>query len=189
MDIALLKVTAATFEYDHLPHCLSFTLSRDVTGTLSLAALEVRNLTAESNERPVALAYDRATNRAIFRFAGPVPCGRYRATLVASRVSDVHGNRPEQDFEFDFFFLAGDANHDGKVDFLDLEIVATNYHRTGASFAQGDLNYDGRVDFADLMIVKRNYLRTLPGAPAPIRGTPPDFVVPKLNQHRRQRRF
>lgn len=189
MNTAPPRVTAAAFEYAQLPHCLSFMFSHDLSGTISLSALEVWNLTSESHERPSALAYDCATNRAIFRFAGQIRCGRYRATLLASRIADSDGRQPEQDFEFDFFFLAGDANHDGKVDFLDLQIVAANYHRSGVSFAEGDLNYDGRVDFADLMIVKRNYLRALPGAAVPVKGTPPHLVIPKLKQHRRHRRF
>ena len=93
MDMAAPRVTAAAFEYAQLPHYLSFTFSRDVSGTLTLTALEVRNLTAESDERPIALAYDRATNRAIFGFDGQVPCGRYQATLLASQIADADGRQ------------------------------------------------------------------------------------------------
>jgi len=189
MGTTLPTITAAAFGYAKLPYSLSFSFSQDVSGTLSIASLQVRNLTAEVDERPAEVAYDHAINRATFHFTGQVLCGRYRATLPAARIADAFGRRLGRDFEFDFFFLAGDVNHDGKVDFLDLEIIAANYHRSGTSFAQGDLNYDGRVDFADLMIVRRNYLRALPGAAAPVTGTPPRFLSPKLKQHRRHRRF
>lgn len=54
--------------------------------------------------------------------------------------------------------LAGDVNHDGKVNFSDLVILARHY---GASdvplFEMGDLTGDGKVDFADLLILVRNY--------------------------------
>ena len=54
--------------------------------------------------------------------------------------------------------LAGDVNHDGKVDFSDLVILARHY---GASdvplFEMGDLTGDSKVDFSDLLILVRNY--------------------------------
>ena len=46
----------------------------------------------------------------------------------------------------------GDANFDGAVDFLDLNIVLGQYGQTGAGL-EADLNDDGVVDFLDLNIV------------------------------------
>ncbi len=52
----------------------------------------------------------------------------------------------------------GDANGDGTVDFLDLNIVLSNYGTTGAPGAiPGDLDHDGDCDFVDLNIVLSNY--------------------------------
>ena len=182
------SIIAATFNYARLPHFCSFTFSRDVSGTLSTAALQVRNVTADSPVPAAVLDYEFETNTAIFRFAGQVASGSYRATLLASRVTDLAGRHPAADFHLEFFFLAGDVNHDGKVDSRDLEIIARNYHRTNASYADGDLNYDGRVDLLDLTIVLKNYLQTLPGAGSPVTSMPPRIPFPTLKRRWRHRR-
>lgn len=46
----------------------------------------------------------------------------------------------------------GDANYNGIVNFDDLNIVLSNFSKTGVGIP-GDLNFDGRVDFLDLNIV------------------------------------
>lgn len=52
----------------------------------------------------------------------------------------------------------GDANGDHIVNFVDLNIVLSNYGAMGPPAATpGDLNADGRVDFVDLNIVLSNY--------------------------------
>ena len=53
--------------------------------------------------------------------------------------------------------LPGDADADGKVNFADLVLVARNYGKTNATWADGDFNNDGSVGFDDLLIVARNY--------------------------------
>ena len=57
--------------------------------------------------------------------------------------------------------LLGDADGDGKVDFADLVIVARNYGKTNATWADGDFNNDGSVGFDDLLIVARNYGKSI----------------------------
>ncbi len=51
----------------------------------------------------------------------------------------------------------GDANADGIVDFLDLNLVLGAYGSSVAPFAPGDLNGDGQVDFTDLNLVLANF--------------------------------
>ena len=65
--------------------------------------------------------------------------------------------------------LPGDANDDGHVNFDDLLILAQNYGKTDASFAQGDFNNDGTVNFDDLLLLAQNYGQ---GAPAAIAAVP-----------------
>jgi T5SS/PEP-CTERM-associated repeat protein len=71
------------------------------------------------------------------------------------------------------YTLAGDANLDGSVDFLDLSRLAQNYNAAGGTrtWSSGDFNNDGIVDFNDLAKLAQNYNTALPtgsiaGAPA-----------------------
>jgi hypothetical protein len=65
--------------------------------------------------------------------------------------------------------LVGDANLDGRVDFLDLARLAQNYNVSDGSrtWAGGDFNYDGSVDFTDLAQLAQNYNTALPGEAIP----------------------
>jgi len=53
--------------------------------------------------------------------------------------------------------VAGDINGDGTVNARDLTIMASNWDKTGQSFAQGDLNGDGVVNIRDLSVLARNW--------------------------------
>jgi hypothetical protein len=74
--------------------------------------------------------------------------------------------------------LAGDANLDGAVDFLDLARLAQNYNvtvsaNTDSWWASGDFNYDGVVNFNDLAKLAQNYNTAL--APTDIPGASAAF--------------
>ena len=78
-------------------------------------------------------------------------------------MTDAVGNPLPADYTFDFFVLAGDANHDRSVDFNDLVKLAQNYNTTGSkTYAQGDFTGDGNVDFNDLVILAQRYNTSLP---------------------------
>lgn len=53
--------------------------------------------------------------------------------------------------------LPGDANGDGSVDLLDLDILGANFGEANATFAQGDFNDDGTVDLLDLDLLGANF--------------------------------
>jgi hypothetical protein len=59
----------------------------------------------------------------------------------------------------------GDVNGDGKVDFRDLEIMASNWLEENCSYPEwcqgADLNYSGRVDLADFAIFAEHWLEGL----------------------------
>ncbi|MDB5319303.1 MAG: uncharacterized protein JWN40_934 [Phycisphaerales bacterium] len=67
--------------------------------------------------------------------------------------------------------LPGDANLDGRVDFLDLAKLAQSYNSTVSGITDswwlnGDFTYDGTVDFLDLAKLAQNYnTSALPAAP------------------------
>jgi hypothetical protein len=74
------------------------------------------------------------------------------------------------------FTLAGDANLDGAVNFVDLVALAQNYNTLDGSavWTRGDFSYDGMVDFTDLVKLAQNYNQSLPVTPIP--GAPTGFA-------------
>ena len=53
--------------------------------------------------------------------------------------------------------LPGDANGDGEVDLADLNVLASNWGQSPATFATGDFNGDGTVGLADLNLLGKNW--------------------------------
>jgi glucose/arabinose dehydrogenase len=118
----------------------------------------------------IALQYDASTNTATFSFpgyasaSGALPDGRYHLTIASSAVTDVSGNALGSGLSFDFFVLAGDANHDGVVDTLDFNALAANFGGTNKTYSQGDFNYDGTVDTLDFNTLAAQFGKTTPPA-------------------------
>ncbi len=148
---------ATSFAFDQNPNRLEFTFSENVSSSLSGTDMIVEPIGGGVPLVLTSPTYNAATNTATFEFAsGIVPDGRYRATLIASGVADVAGNAILLNSSFEFFSLAGDANHDASVNFDDLLILAQHYGQSGA-FADGDFNYSGVVDFDDLLLLAQKY--------------------------------
>ena len=162
------KVLGAEQVYRTLPHELRFDFTRDVSASLTIADIVVLNLTTNQPVVPDALAFDTSINRATFSFAQPLPDGNYRATLEAAGITDVMGTPLAQDYELDFHFLRGDANHDGRVNLLDFNILASNFGQTNRDFSQGDFDYDGMVNLHDFNVLAARFGTQL--APAPSAG-------------------
>jgi len=57
----------------------------------------------------------------------------------------------------DFYFLAGDATGDMKVDLDDFNVLATNFGTLGHTFSEGDFDYDGDVDLDDFDLLAGNF--------------------------------
>ena len=58
----------------------------------------------------------------------------------------IHGNPMAANSVFNFFSLAGDANHDRKVDITDLAIFTLNWQTSPGLFSNGDFDQNGTVD-------------------------------------------
>ena len=101
-----------------------------------------------------SVSYDGTT--ATFLLAGTPQDGNYSATL--STVSNANGSIAP--YSFNFFALAGDANHDRSVDNADFTIMFNHFAQSG-TFADGDFNYDGFVDNADFTMMFNNFTKTL----------------------------
>lgn len=149
--------------------------TEDVSAGLPANALSLVNLSG-GPVPSMTYSWDLATLTATWQFNQPLADGNYRATLDGDMVHDwsgalVDGNRdslPGGDYDVDFFSLAGDANGDRSVDFLDLAKLAQNYNTSsgGLTYADGDFNGDGSVDFLDLAKLAQNYNTSLPASPA-----------------------
>jgi hypothetical protein len=152
------QIVGTSFLFDTAPQKLTYTFSEDVSASLSAADLYISDTTTYMSYSPTALSYDRLTNTATFSFGAALPKGAYRAVLFPDGVTDPAGNAlVAANNVYSFFFLPGDANHDGAVNFDDMVTLAQNYNAGGKTFKTGDFNYDGRADFNDLVILAQNY--------------------------------
>lgn len=131
-----------------------------------------------------AFSYDPVTRSISFSIPATVADGNYRATLAAGSVADAEGNAVSSTAGFDFFTLAGDANHDRKVDINDLAALAANWQGNSKTFSQGDFDYNGIVDSGDLAILAGNWQKTLappaPAAPVSTRLAPPKRTATRV---------
>ena len=133
--------------------------SEDVSALLSPASIELFNQTTGDtiSTAYIALDYDASSNVAHFTFPayenGVLPDGNYHGRVIGGVVTDAYGNALPADAEFDFFFLQGDANHDGQVNLLDFNRLAANFNQSDRTFSQADFNYDGTVNLLDFNIL------------------------------------
>jgi hypothetical protein len=167
-------------------HSIRFIFAEEVIATLGNGDVTVTNLTG-GGTIGTSLSYSQPT--ATWTFTGVpggiLPDGNYRATIAAANVTDVAGNPLLADVVLDFFALAGDANHDRKVDVGDLGILASNWQQSPRTFSLGDFDYSGTVDVNDLGILASHWQQQLgppsaPFAPAPRAGTRGSRLVDEL---------
>ncbi len=171
LPVTSLLAAGGSFLFAASKPSVSFTFNANLANSSLLAGdLVLQNLTTghfiDCGTASTASS-DPASASATWAFASALPDGNYRATLPAGSVSDAGGNPTSTSYSFDFFALAGDANHDRIVDISDLGILATNWQETGRTFAQGDFNYDDIVDISDLGILATNWQKSIAAPAAP----------------------
>jgi hypothetical protein len=155
IDTVAPSVTDIDFNYDVAVQNLTWKFNDTVAASVQVSDLTLENTTNMSVLNSADLAASPLfVNEARFTFPGFVygalPDGEYTATLAAASVTDTAGNPLAADSTFDFFFLNGDADHDGDVDVNDLGILAGNWQQSNCTFSQGDFTYDGQVNVSDL---------------------------------------
>ena len=170
-----LVVTSSAFHFATAPHQLRFTFNADVSASLGTDDLVVQNLTSGGTipSSNFALSYDTGTNTATFTYTGPggatpgtLGNGSYRATLLAAGIMTPEGIPLSSDQVLLFFFLLGDANHDGRVNLRDFNVLAGNFGQSPRDYTQGDFNYDGTVNLLDFNILANRFGQMLFGAAA-----------------------
>jgi hypothetical protein len=148
------------------PQSLDAQFSEDI-GLITPASLHLTNVTTGEDVPAsyIAVAYDPATFVAHFTFPGyengELPDGNYQGTVVADQTADVFGNNLAADAPFDFFFVAGDANHDRTIDLTDFTVLAANFNGSDKHFSEGDYNYDAFVDLTDFTILASKFNQPL----------------------------
>jgi ELWxxDGT repeat protein len=158
-------VSAIQFNPDGPRPTLTFDFSAPVAPTLRAIDIRLRNVTTGQTVDPATLHIDvnAAADRATVAADAALIDGNYQLALPAGTVRDSAGVALSGDVTFNFFSLAGDANRDRAVDFLDLAKLAQNYNTTGGkSYADGNFNGDSNVDFLDLAILAQRYNTSLP---------------------------
>jgi hypothetical protein len=142
------------------------TFGEDVGASLAAGDLALTNVATGDMRSATGVTFDPGSGVATFTVPD-LADGNWRATLAAAGVEDAAGNPLAADFSTDFFVLAGDANRDRVVNFADLLVLAKNYNKAGATWAEGDFTGDGVVNFADLLVLAKAY-NTAVAAPAPL---------------------
>jgi hypothetical protein len=152
-------VTTSQFAFESAPQSIRITFSENVSASLDLDDLTLENLTTGQTipSSNLALSYNTASNIATITFPGyeygALPDGTYRATLLASGVTDPAGNPLAANHVLNFFFMQGDADHNGVIDGDDYAIIDNGFNFGLSGFINGDLNYDGVIDGDDYAII------------------------------------
>lgn len=70
----------------------------------------------------------------------------------------TYGGNATRNLEGEYSFYAGDINHDGNVDLIDIELMETNI--TNFTYSKDcDFNRDGNVDLMDMPFIETNVLQ------------------------------
>jgi hypothetical protein len=160
------NVNSSAFQFNTAPHRVSFSFDENVAASLGTSDVVLENLTTMQTipSSQLSLAYDSTTNTATFSYtgnaggiAGVLPDGNYRATLLAAGVTTPNGQPLPANHVLNFFFLQGDANHDGRVNLDDFNVLAANFGQSPRDFTQGDFNYNGIVNLDDFNILASRF--------------------------------
>ena len=163
------------FRVDELPeenHRIRLTFSEDVSASLDPADLQIVSSTGQVIDTSTALL--DASQGVWDLTTVSMPTGNYTATISGADVVDSNGNQLDGDgdgvaggdYSFGFSFREpGDANLDGFVDYVDLEILQTNFYTWQAGsgvtptilpWESGNFNGDVNIDGEDLTILWDN---------------------------------
>lgn len=195
-------VTSSFFNFA-FGHSVSLTFSESVAPSFTIGDVQLQNLTTATSvpTGQMQLSYS-GTNPAILTFPGVtsntgiptiLPDGNYRLTLLASQITDSAGNQLDgngngvggDNYVFDFFVWAGDANHDRTVNSDDFNTLAGSFGQGGKNFTQGDFSYNTIVNSDDFNILAGKFGQTLPFPPPPGPEAAAAAITPPVTPLRR----
>ncbi|HEY7089466.1 MAG TPA: LamG-like jellyroll fold domain-containing protein [Tepidisphaeraceae bacterium] len=170
----------ASTQYDFEHNRLVVGFSENVLPSIQVGDIQVQPRGGGSTILPSSFTWDASTNIATFSLASTPPDGNYQLLIPQGTVEDAAHNTLASDYlwqDASFFILAGDANHDRKVNETDLGILSLNWGQTGRTFSQGNFDYspDGLVNVNDLNILAAHWQQSLAvpvASPLPPAKTP-----------------
>ena len=148
------------------PHKLLFNIERVVASSVDLNDFAVLNLDTNQPVTPqgINVVQNGTDASATLTFDGVLPDGRYRATLTGAGIANADGDAMFGSYVFDFFVLTGDANHDGRVNLDDFNVLAANFGQSGRDGSTGDFTYDGIVNLDDFNVLAAKFGTVIAGA-------------------------
>ncbi len=183
------SVIAARLLSGSKPHRLRLIFSEDVLATLQSGDLTIRNASTNAQITPTSFDYNADTRTGIWTFAAALPEAAYRATIVAADVKDptnhsFDGNGDGtggDDFVFNFRFLIGDADADGKITTDDYFAIDLGFANHLAGFDHGDFDYNGTINGEDYFLIDSRFVSGVPaasGGPRPLGAVPGPALFP-----------
>jgi hypothetical protein len=167
------RVVSSSFGYASNPNQIVYAFSEDVGASLTSADVVLESLSDPGLVLTVSASpiYNPVTQTAAFSISpGILPDGEYRAVLKAPDVTDTAGNALLVDNSFEFFALAGDADHNHRIDIDDYFRIDLARAMGLGGFANGDFDHSGGPpDGDDYFIIDSAFLAQQSAA-APVFG-------------------
>ena len=176
---------SASFKWDYTPgdpapQSIGLVFNSGIAGMLTTEMIQLENTAAADDAATRVIAPNqmqlkavggvsnalRLTFPGVSSGSGILPNGTYQLLIPAGSI--VGSDPLLHDFTYDFFFVNGDANHDGTVDVTDLGAIATNWNASPPvgswKYSEGnfDCDPDGKVDVTDLGILAHNWQASTP---------------------------
>ena len=167
------ELTTTTQIWQTSPHKLIMNVARANAGTISAADFTFLNLDTNQPVTPQSVVAVANGPDAIVTvtFNGVLPDGHYRATMLGGGIQNGNGEPGGSDFVYNFFVLTGDANHDGRVNLDDFNVLAANFGLSGRDGSTGDFTYDGICNLDDFNVLAAKFGTVIAGASADARGS------------------
>ncbi|CAN5579601.1 hypothetical protein BH09PLA1_BH09PLA1_04790 [soil metagenome] len=135
-------ITARSYEYE-TRQGVTFTFDMDASVIFSRSQISLINTTTNQTISAGTLSFDADGTRATLLLTNLLPNGVYTLTTPSA-----FGAQP-----LNFFVLAGDADHNGVVNFDDYARIDLGFNQQLQGLSNGDFNYDGVVNFDDYALI------------------------------------
>jgi hypothetical protein len=147
-------VLSKSFVFENF-QAMEVEFDQDVGASLSLSDFTLKNLTTNQTipAGMLTLSYNSFLSTATIDVNGILPSGDYQLTAPASAITNADGESLDLGLSYDFFFLIGDADHNGVVDGDDYVYIDQGFNLQLTGYSNGDFDYNGIIDADDYAII------------------------------------